>query len=111
MVLLRMTRAVLLSRRTARMSSSVWSKDSGSSQRGVARSGIHFVIPSPSSLALLEGRLREGFAFPPLEDLLAAGENVVERVLKMNGRLSELAADLIDIFLVALLDLFSEQLA
>jgi hypothetical protein len=43
-----------------------------------------------------------------LEDLLAAGEDLVERFLEMRRRISELLADLLDVFLVALLDLFAE---
>ena len=52
-------------------------------------------------------------ASPPerlAKDLLSAGENVVERFLKMRRRLGEFAAHLIDVFLVALLDLFAEEL-
>lgn len=44
-----------------------------------------------------------------LEKLLAACENVVQRILKVRGRSSEVTSDLIDIFLVALLDLVAEQ--
>lgn len=49
-------------------------------------------------------------ASPAGEDLLSAGENVVERVLKVCRGFGELASDLFDEFLIALLDLFAEKL-
>src|SRR5512146_2881643 len=44
------------------------------------------------------------------EALLTAGEDLVERLLEMRGRVGELLPDLLDVFLVALLDLFTEEL-
>ena len=45
-----------------------------------------------------------------LEELLAAGEHLVESILKVRGCLGELLPHLIDVLLVALLDLLTKQL-
>jgi len=45
-----------------------------------------------------------------LEDLSTCGEYLVQRVLKVRRRISELAADLIDVLFTALLDLLLKQL-
>ena len=45
-----------------------------------------------------------------LEDFLAPSEKVVQSFLEMRSRLSKLAPDLSDVFLVALLDLLLEEL-
>ena len=45
----------------------------------------------------------------PLEQFFAARENVVQRILKVRGGPGEVTSNLIDIFLVALLDLVPEQ--
>ena len=45
-----------------------------------------------------------------LEHLLAPGKNVIQRILEVRRRLGELFADLLDVFLVALLDLLAEEL-
>src|SRR5215216_1759138 len=44
------------------------------------------------------------------EHFLASGENVVQRVLEVRRRLREFLPDLLDVFLVTLLDLLAEQL-
>ena len=44
------------------------------------------------------------------EDFLAARENIVERILKVCRGFSELLSDLIHELLIALLDLFFEEL-
>ena len=46
----------------------------------------------------------------PLKHFLAAGEQVIQRVLKMRRRLGEFATDLRDVLLVTLLDLVFEEL-
>jgi hypothetical protein len=43
-----------------------------------------------------------------LEQLLAAGEHLVERILKMRRRLREFLSHLVDVFFVALFDFFAE---
>src|SRR2546423_10861814 len=45
-----------------------------------------------------------------LEELLPPCEHVVERVLEVRRRFGELAPDLLDVFFVALLNLFAEEL-
>src|SRR6185503_13441273 len=54
--------------------------------------------------------LREQLPRERLERLLTAGENVVERLLKVRRRLRELASDLRDVLLVALLYFLLEEL-
>jgi hypothetical protein len=46
---------------------------------------------------------------PDLEELPAAGEYVVQRILKMRRGAGKVTPDLIDVFFVALLDLVPEQ--
>ena len=51
------------------------------------------------------------FAHPPrLEDFAPSGQDVVQRFLKMNRRLGELAPDLLNVFLVTLFYLVAKQL-
>src|SRR5688500_386123 len=51
-----------------------------------------------------------GGCYQRLEELLASGENLVERILKVRGRLGQLLPHLIDVLLVALLDLLTKEL-
>src|SRR5437762_8646269 len=45
-----------------------------------------------------------------LKNLLPSGENVVQRLLEMRRRFGELASHLLDVLLIALFDLFTEEL-
>src|SRR5688500_5326753 len=51
-----------------------------------------------------------GSCYQRLEELLPAGENFIERILKVRRRLGELLPHLIDVLLVALLDLLAKEL-
>src|SRR5512140_1762087 len=53
---------------------------------------------------------KDSLVASPLEELLSSGEHVVQCVLEVRGAFGELAADLLDVFLVALLDLLAEEL-
>src|SRR5678815_1540087 len=55
--------------------------------------------------------IRKIAARGPLEHRLTAGEDLVERVLEVRGAVGELAPHLFDVLLVALFNLFREQIA
>jgi len=46
-----------------------------------------------------------------LEHRLPAGEDLIERVLEVRRAVRELSSHLLDVFLIALFDLFGEQIA
>lgn len=54
-------------------------------------------------------RLRGNDRPTDLEKLLAACENVVQRILKMRGCAGKVTSHLVDVLLIALLDLVAEQ--
>ncbi len=53
--------------------------------------------------------LRRAF-YPVLKDALSPGENVVQRILEVRRRLSEIAPNLFHVLFVRFLDLIAEEL-